>query len=458
MKNLDIIILAAGKGSRMKTSTSKVMHLLAGKPMIQHVVEVAKKLDPANIHVVVGSGSDVLRSHLRTHGVNLVEQKHQRGTGHAVMMAAPNLSAPKTLILYGDVPLISPTTLKQLVENPATISILVATVENAFGYGRILRGGDKKIQRIVEEKDATDIEKSIKEINTGIIAIDTKLLKRLLPELGSNNSQKEYYLTEIISLASQKHEKIGSCCPISSNEIRGINNQQQLSDLERIIQRKKAEELMLDKGARLADPSRIDIRGELTCEEDVFIDVNCVFIGNVNLEKGVTIGPNSVIGDSRIGRGTEVLPFSHIFGSIIGDGCAIGPYARIRPQSEIGDFVKIGNFVEIKKTTVKNGSKINHLSYIGDAKLGEQVNVGAGTITCNFDGNSKHVTVIENRSFIGSNTSLVAPVTIGRETVIGAGSTITKDTEAGKLTLSRSKQITIEGWRKKKVTDIKKRN
>ncbi len=453
--DLDIVILAAGEGSRMKSKLPKVMNILGGKPMINHVIDTVKTLSPKSIYVVYGSGGDYVKKNLNSPDLIFIKQEKQLGTGHAVLTAASELSAKNTMILYGDVPLIRENTLRKLVENPSMLTLLLTHMDNPKGYGRIIRDADNDIKQIVEEKDASTKQRQIREVNTGILVAETKALKRWLPQIKNNNAQREFYLTDLTSLAVAQKVKVNYCVPESNNEILGINTKAELAMVERALQQRRASNL-IDNGITLADPNRIDIRGNLTCESDVFIDINCIFEGKVHLASGVKIGAHSIIRETSIGNHSEILPFSHLENVRVGTNCQVGPYARLRPNTTLENNVKIGNFVEIKKSDIGTGSKINHLSYLGDAELGENVNVGAGTITCNYDGNRKHKTVIQNRAFIGSNSSLVAPVKIGEESVIGAGSTITKNTADAKLTLSRSKQKTITNWKKSKKTSNRK--
>ena len=445
MSDLDIVILAAGKGSRMKSALPKVMHQIGGKPMINHVIDTARKLSPREIFIIYGDGGEYVKNRLQAPDLTFIEQEEQLGTGHAVMMASSFLNSKKTLILYGDVPLINEKTLLQLIDSKSKLTILTANLNDPRGYGRVLRGKSTTIKKIVEEKDATPAERLVKEINTGILVANSRSLQTWLPKLKKSNAQKEYYLTDLIGLAIQDDCKIESASPDTTTEILGINTKRQLAKLERVFQKKLAS-CLTDQGVTLADLERLDIRGNITCGEDVFIDVNCIFEGEIILKQGVKIGANCIIRNSSIGEGTEILPFSFIDNVEIGKYCKVGPYARLRPETILNDNVSVGNFVEVKKTNIGEGSKVNHLTYLGDADLGKKVNVGAGTITCNYDGIKKHKTKIEDQSFIGSNSSLVAPLQVKKGSVIGAGSTITKDTKAGKLTLSRSNQKTIENW------------
>ena len=447
-ENLSVIILAAGKGTRMNSSIPKVLHELGGKPLLKHVIDAARSLNPAKICVVYGHGGDVVPQALGDETLQFVMQEPQLGTGHAVQAAMPYIEETgRTLVLYGDVPLIKPDTLHHLLESGAGLSLLTMRLENPQGYGRIVRDDAGRIVGIAEEKDATREQRDIKEVNTGILASRTAQLKSWLLELKNENAQKEYYLTDIVGIASNEGKTIHAASPGSQWEVMGVNDKVQLADLERIFQMEKAVELMR-KGASLADPSRFDVRGTLACGTDVTIDVNCLFEGNVKLGSNVKIGANSVLRDVEVMDGTEIAPFSHIEDAVIGRNCRIGPFARIRPGSVLEEAVHIGNFVEVKNSRIAEKSKANHLSYIGDATVGRNVNIGAGTITCNYDGANKHRTIIEDDAFIGSDTQLVAPVTVGKGATIGAGSTIVKNTPEGGLTLSRAKQVHIEYWKR----------
>lgn len=448
MTNLNIVILAAGKGTRMYSAKPKVLHELAGKAMLQHLLDTANKLNSNKTIVVYGHGGELVPKSVKSLNTEFAIQEPQLGTGHAVQQAMPLLNDESiTLVLYGDVPLIQTTTLQQLLEAPKSLNLLTQYAENPQGYGRIVRNAENKITSIVEEKDATDEQRSIKEINTGILSAPTGMLRNWLASLQNNNSQGEYYLTDIVAMAVAQNVEIKSAQPGHSWEVMGVNSKVQLAELERILQSELANKLLLH-GVTLADPARIDIRGNLECSQDVEIDVGCIFEGNVKLASGVKVGAYSVIKNSTIAANTNIAPFSHIDSAEIGQGCHIGPYARIRPGTKLHDEVHIGNFVEIKNSEISEKSKANHLSYIGDATVGSRVNIGAGTITCNYDGANKFRTVIEDDAFIGSDTQLVAPVTVGRGATIGAGSTITKDTPEEELTLSRSKQISITGWKR----------
>ncbi|TMH57939.1 MAG: UDP-N-acetylglucosamine diphosphorylase/glucosamine-1-phosphate N-acetyltransferase [Betaproteobacteria bacterium] len=447
---MNIVILAAGPGKRMHSSTPKVLHRLAGRALLAHVFDTAKQLSPKVICVVYGHGGELVRQAVEENGVVWVMQEPQLGTGHAVMQAASHLDERwPTLVLYGDVPLIRAETLRHLVDATGTgLGLLTATLDRPTGYGRILRNG-KKVVGIVEEKDASARQRALREINTGIVVAPTKKLKSWLAKLQNDNAQKEYYLTDIVALATKERLPVTAIQADAAWEALGVNSRAQLAELERIYQRKLAASL-LEQGVALADPSRCDVRGNLTCGRDVAVDVNCVFEGEVKLGDGVSVGANCVLKDVTVGAGTRIEPFCHLEDADIGADCRIGPYARIRPgtRSRIAERVHIGNFVELKASSIGAGSKANHLTYIGDSEVGRNVNIGAGTIVCNYDGANKHRTVIEDDVFIGSDTQLVAPVRVGRGATLGAGTTLTKDAPAGELTLSRVKQVSIPDWQR----------
>jgi bifunctional UDP-N-acetylglucosamine pyrophosphorylase/glucosamine-1-phosphate N-acetyltransferase len=426
---MNVVILAAGKGKRMRSDLPKVLHPIAGKPMLAHVLDTARKLGAARICVVYGHGGEQVREALAADDLTWARQDPQLGTGHAVLQALPHLDpAAPTLVLYGDVPLTRVETLQRLLKvSRGGTALLTVNLPNPAGYGRIVRA-DGKVVRIVEEKDADNAERAIDEVNTGILVAPTAALARWLPGLGNSNAQGEYYLTDIVGLAVGEGMAVEAVHPNHVWEVEGVNSKVQLSALERIHQRNIAEVLM-EAGVTLADPDRIDVRGELTCGRDVFIDVNCVFEGKVSIGDGARILPNCVIHDA-----------------VVGPQCIIGPFARLRPGTVLGTDVHIGNFVEVKNSSVADHSKANHLAYVGDATIGSRVNVGAGTITCNYDGANKFRTVIEDDVFIGSDTQLVAPVTVGKGATLGAGTTLTKDAPPGELTLSRARQLTIPGW------------
>lgn len=445
---LDILVLAAGKGTRMRSDLPKVLHPIGGKALVQHVVDTARQVGGEQILIIVGHGAEKVEEKMAAPDVKFVLQAEQLGTGHAVQQALPHLRADATvLILYGDVPLTRAETLEKLVAGVSDhqMGLLTVNLPDPSGYGRIVRDQKGAVVAIVEHKDATDEQKTIPEINTGIMAVKAAHLQRWLPQLKNNNAQGEYYLTDIISMANADGIAIHIEQPDAVEEVEGINNRQQQAALERYYQKQKAAELMV-AGVTLLDPSRIDIRGSLSVGRDVVIDVNCVFEGDVVLGDGVVIEPNSIIINSRIGNNSHIKAFSHIEDSVLAEGCDIGPYARLRPGTQLADGVKIGNFVETKKAVIAKGSKVNHLSYIGDAQVGSKVNVGAGTITCNYDGVNKFKTEIGDNAFIGSNSALVAPVKIGEGATIGAGSIITKDVETQELAIARAKQRNIQGW------------
>ena len=446
---MNVVILAAGMGKRMQSDLPKVLHPLAGKPLLSHVISTAKALNPSRICVVYGHGGDLVPSQLAAEDVRFVLQSPQLGTGHAVMQASDALddSAP-TLVLYGDVPLTTATTLQTLVDKAGKerLAVLTVDLEDPTGYGRIVRENNR-IVRIVEQKDASDSERAIREVNTGILVAPTRALKSWLSKLSNNNAQQEYYLTDIIAMAVKEGAPVESAQPAQVWETLGVNSKVQLAELERIYQRAIANAL-LEQGVTLADPNRIDVRGELHCGRDVSIDIGCVFEGEVVLGDGVVIGANCVIRDAKIHSGAMIKPFSHIDGTRIGSDAQIGPYARLRPGTVLGDDVHVGNFVEIKNSQFDAHSKANHLAYVGDATVGARVNIGAGTITCNYDGANKHRTVIEDDAFIGSDTQLVAPVTVGKGATIGAGTTLTKDAPPDSLTVSRAKQTSIASWQR----------
>jgi bifunctional UDP-N-acetylglucosamine pyrophosphorylase/glucosamine-1-phosphate N-acetyltransferase len=426
---MNVVILAAGKGKRMHSDLPKVLHPIAGKPMLAHVLAAARKLGAARICVVYGHGGEQVREALVAPDLTWAKQEPQLGTGHAVLQALPQLDPAPTLVLYGDVPLIRTETLERLlkVSQGGTLALLTVKLPNPKGYGRIVRAAGK-VTRIVEEKDADDAERAIDEVNTGILVAPTAALARWLPGLGNSNAQGEYYLTDIVGLAVGEGMAVEAVHPDHAWEVEGVNSKVQLAALERIHQRNIAEALM-EAGVTLADPDRIDVRGELTCGRDVFIDVNCVFEGKVTIADGARILANCVIHDA-----------------VVGPQCIVGPFARLRPGTVLGTDVHVGNFVEVKNSSIADHSKANHLSYVGDATVGSRVNVGAGTITCNYDGANKFRTVIEDDVFIGSDSQLVAPVTVGRGATLGAGTTLTKDAPAGQLTISRARQATIPGW------------
>jgi len=446
---MNVVILAAGMGKRMQSDLPKVLHPLAGKPLLSHVVDTARQLNPSRVCVVYGHGGDLVPSTLAADDLRFVLQVPQLGTGHAVMQAAAALDDDvPTLVLYGDVPLTASQTLETLLNKAGKEKLAVLTVDlpDPTGYGRIVRE-NQRIVRIVEQKDASSVERAIQEVNTGILVAPTRSLKAWLGKLSNNNAQQEYYLTNIIAMAVEDGMPIESTQPLHVWETLGVNSKLQLAELERIYQRNIANRL-LEQGVTLADPGRIDVRGALSCGRDVSIDVGCVFEGMVELGDGVSIGANCVIRDAKIRPGVTIKAFSHIEGAEVGNDSQIGPYARLRPGTHLGADVHIGNFVEVKNSQFDAHSKANHLAYIGDATVGARVNIGAGTITCNYDGANKHRTVIEDDAFIGSDTQLVAPVTVGKGATLGAGTTLTKDAPPFSLTVSRAKQISISGWQR----------
>ncbi|KUJ74074.1 bifunctional N-acetylglucosamine-1-phosphate uridyltransferase/glucosamine-1-phosphate acetyltransferase [Thiomicrospira sp. XS5] len=449
--SLKVIILAAGKGTRMRSSLPKVLQPLAQKPLLGHVVETADSLDCENIVTVIGHGAEQVAERMAHPNISFAMQEEQLGTGHAVQQAMPHFSDEDTvLVLYGDVPLTRAETLQDLlslVDEQHPLALLTINLEDATGYGRIVRDVHHAVQAIVEEKDASPAEKSIQEVNTGILAASGRYLRQWLGRLSSDNAQGEYYLTDIIAMCVADGFEVHTTQPESEIEVLGVNNKMQLQALERRYQQALAEELMV-QGVTLIDASRLDIRGRLDVGQDVQIDVNVVFEGQVTLGNNVVIEANCVIKDAEIADNTVIHAFSHIESATIGQACQIGPYARLRPGTELAEGVKIGNFVETKKAQIGRGSKVNHLSYVGDTVMGQEVNIGAGTITCNYDGVNKHQTIIGDHVFVGSDTQLVAPVTVHDGATIGAGSTITKDAPADTLSLSRSKQISFKDWQR----------
>lgn len=447
---LNIVILAAGKGTRMHSSLPKVLHPLAGTPMLTHVITTAKALKPSKLCVVYGFGGDLVVQTIADDSIIWAMQQEQKGTGHAVQQAALHLEQESiTLVLFGDVPLIRVDTCERVLNEAEknVLTLLTLNMTDPTGYGRILRNSNGAIVGIVEQKDATEKQRQISEVNTGIMAIPTRQLMAWLQRLKADNAQGEYYLTDIVAMAVADGVAVTSVAAVDSAEVFGVNSKKDLATLERAYQKQIAEQL-LAQGVTLADPARIDVRGTLNCGQDVAIDVNCVFEGTVKLGNNVQVGTNSVIRNTCIGDDTKIAPFSHIDDAEIGQDCRIGPYARIRPGTRLSAKTHIGNFVEIKNSDVGFNSKINHLSYVGDSTVGKDVNIGAGTITCNYDGVNKHRTIIEDGAFIGSDTQLVAPVTVGKDATIAAGSTITKNAPAGELSLSRGKQVTIKGWKR----------
>ena len=446
---MNIVILAAGMGKRMQSALPKVLHPLAGKPLLGHVIDTARALSPRQLCVIYGHGGDAVPNAFADAGLSFAKQEPQLGTGHAVMQALPFIEdgAP-TLVLYGDVPLTTAASLQRLVTAAGNdkLGVLTVTLDDPSGYGRIVREGGK-ITRIVEQKDADAAQRAICEINTGIIVAPTGKLRGWLAALSNNNAQGEYYLTDVIAAAVADGVEVVSAQPDDVAETLGVNSKVQLAELERVHQGNIARGL-LEQGVTLLDPARLDVRGKLDCGRDVVIDVNCVFEGEVSIGEGASIGANCVIRNARIGAGAEIKPFTHIEDAVVGEQAHIGPYARLRPGTELARATHIGNFVEVKNSKIGVGSKANHLAYVGDADVGSGVNIGAGTITCNYDGANKFRTIIEDDAFIGSDTQLVAPVRVGKGATIGAGTTLTKDAPAGQLTLSRPKQLSLAGWQR----------
>ncbi len=460
--SLHIVIMAGGQGTRMHSTKPKVLHQLGGQPMLARVIDAASALNPESIHVIIGFGGDKIREALPMLDVNWVIQAAQLGTGHAVLQALPFIPDTATvLILSGDVPLIQVDTLRALIAccfplkagEKSPLGLLVATVPDPTGLGRIVRNKQGAIETIVEEKDATPALRQINEIYSGICCTTADYLKQWLPKLQSHNAQKEYYLTDIITMATADDLPIQSLQVADPIEIQGINNRLQLQTLERVFQGRIASQLMCS-GVTVADATRIDVRGELTCGIDVFIDVNTIFSGQVVIGEGSTIGANCSLNQVTLGAHCKILPNSVLDGAQIGDHCHIGPFAHIRPGTQLADHCKIGNFVETKKAIVGSHTKASHLSYLGDVSIGKHVNIGAGTITCNYDGVNKYPTVIGDGVFIGSDTQLIAPIVVGENATIGAGSTISKDVPAGELTLTEAKQKTIYGWQRPKKKDV----
>ena len=454
---LEILILAAGRGTRMHSGLPKVLHTLAGKPLIGHVVDAAQELGAAKICVVYGFGGEAVPQALADDKLTFVLQSEQHGTGHAVKQALPQLSDDSvTLVLYGDVPLTRTATLRPLVDaaRAGKLGLLTVTLPQPEGYGRIVRDNGK-VSRIVEHKDATPAERAIDEVNTGILAVSTQHLKAWIAELKNHNAQGEYYLTDIIAMAVRDGVSVDTHQPSFAWEVLGVNSKAQLAALERVHQHEVARHL-LEAGVTLLDPARLDVRGSLICGRDVQIDVNCVFEGHVELGDNVHVGANCVLRNCHVAANTRLDAFTLIDDAHIGEDARLGPFTRIRPGTTLAREVHVGNFVEIKNSQIDVGSKIGHLSYIGDTTMGKNVNIGAGTITCNYDGANKHRTVIEDEVFVGSDTQLVAPVTVGKGATLGAGTTLTKDAPAEELTLSRVKQLTMTGW--KRPTKQKKGN
>ncbi|MFN2288998.1 MAG: bifunctional UDP-N-acetylglucosamine diphosphorylase/glucosamine-1-phosphate N-acetyltransferase GlmU [Chromatocurvus sp.] len=448
--SLEIIVLAAGRGTRMRSAKPKVLHALAGEPLLAHVLSTARELQPARLHVVVGHGAEQVREVLPDDDIHWVQQSDQLGTGHAVLQALPAIADDSdVLVLYGDVPLLSSDTLRALVAGgPA---LLTAEMAQPAGYGRILRDAAGHLLAVVEHRDATGIQRAISEVNTGVLAMSAADLKKFLPEVGNANSQGEYYLPDVLPLALASGRHIGSVSASSELDVLGVNDRGQLAVVERELQRRRARELML-AGVALADPARIDVRGRLDCGNDVFIDVNTVFEGSVTIGEAASIGPNCVLRDCEIGAHSTVHAMSHLEMAHVGQRCSVGPFARLRPGTCLADDARIGNFVETKKARIGAGSKVNHLSYIGDSTLGDGVNIGAGTITCNYDGVQKHETRIGDGVFVGSNATLVAPLDIANDGFVAAGSTVTRNIATSELAVGRGRQRNISGWRRPGVS------
>lgn len=447
---LEIVILAAGLGTRMKSSKPKALHSLAGKPVLSHLLDTAKVLGAEKVHVVIGKGADQVKETFRDEPVNWVLQSQQLGTGHALKQALPDCDhANRLLILLGDAPLVTQSTLLQLLALDCDLGILSVILDDPFGYGRIIRSGSDQVKAIIEEKDASDKEKQIGEINTGVMVADVGSLNGWIDGLDLNNAQGELLLTDIVTIAAEfgggKSAGVKTHITSDPGEVMGVNDMQQLAALEREFQMRTAADLM-KQGVRLADPSRFDLRGEIEVGLDVEIDVNCIFEGQVTLGDGVKVGPNCVIRDCDIGAGTQIKATSVLEEAVVGANCIVGPFARLRPGTRLEEEVSIGNFVEVKKSTIGKGTKASHLSYLGDATIGSGVNIGAGTITCNYDGENKNETLIGDGVFVGSNSALVAPITISENVYVAAGSTITKNVKAGSLTIARGRQRDIENW------------
>ncbi|MBD9426005.1 bifunctional UDP-N-acetylglucosamine diphosphorylase/glucosamine-1-phosphate N-acetyltransferase GlmU [Pseudomonas sp. PDM15] len=451
--SLDIVILAAGQGTRMRSALPKVLHPVAGKPMLGHVIDTARMLSPRKIHVVIGHGAELVRERLAADDINFVLQAEQLGTGHAVAQALPALEAEKVLILYGDVPLTRVETLTRLLEqaNDAQLGLLTVNLADPTGYGRIVRDANGVVQAIVEHKDASEAQRAIREGNTGILAVPGKRLGDWLGRLSNSNAQGEYYLTDVIAMAVADGLVVATETAQDEMEVLGANDRIQLSQLECHYQQRMARQLMA-QGVTLFDPHRFDVRGEVTVGRDVTIDINVILEGKVVIEDNVQIGPNCVIKDSILRRGSIVKANSHLEGAEVGEGADCGPFARLRPGAKLGAKAHVGNFVELKNAVLGEGAKAGHLSYLGDAEIGARTNIGAGTITCNYDGANKHKTVMGEDVFIGSNSSIVAPVTLGDGATTGAGSTVTQDVPAKALAVGRAKQRNIEGWKRPQKT------
>jgi|TARA_B110000285_G_scaffold47808_2_gene53958 bifunctional UDP-N-acetylglucosamine pyrophosphorylase/glucosamine-1-phosphate N-acetyltransferase len=445
-KAIEVCILAAGKGTRMKSSKPKVLHPIAGRPMLRHLVSTVQSLGINNVHVVVGSGADEVKQSFQNDDIDFVLQLEQKGTGHAVMQALPHLDESKrVLILLGDAPLLKAETIEKMLKCECDLGVLTVIQANPFNYGRIIRQHDQIIE-IVEEKDAGDEQRQISEVNTGVMIADVKKLSRWLDRITPENSQGELLLTDIVKMANSDGDVVKGIVAADPIEVQGVNDFEQLSQLERYYQTTIAKQLM-QGGVHLMDPNRIDVRGDLKVGADSTIDINCIFEGNVSLGSNVRVGANCKIIDSTIADNVEIKPNSIIEGASLEAGCSVGPFVRLRPGAQLGQDVAIGNFVEVKKTTLGKGSKASHLSYLGDAIIGAGVNIGAGTITCNYDGVNKHITEIQDDVFVGSNTALVAPVVVGQGSTIAAGSTITKQIDADSLAIGRGRQKNLSNWK-----------
>ena len=445
-KTIEVCILAAGKGTRMKSSKPKVLHPIAGRPMLRHLVSTVQSLGINNVHVVVGSGADEVKQSFQNDDIDFVLQLEQKGTGHAVMQALPHLDESKrVLILLGDAPLLKAETIEKMLKCECDLGVLTVIQANPFNYGRIIRQHDQIIE-IVEEKDAGDEQRQISEVNTGVMIADVKKLSRWLDRITPENSQGELLLTDIVKMANSDGDVVKGIVAADPIEVQGVNDFEQLSQLERYYQTTIAKQLM-QGGVHLMDPNRIDVRGDLKVGADSTIDINCIFEGNVSLGSNVRVGANCKIIDSTIADNVEIKPNSIIEGASLAAGCSVGPFVRLRPGAQLGQDVAIGNFVEVKKTTLGRGSKASHLSYLGDAIIGAGVNIGAGTITCNYDGVNKHITEIQDDVFVGSNTALVAPVVVGQGSTIAAGSTITKQIDADSLAIGRGRQKNLSNWK-----------
>ena len=444
---LHVVILAAGQGKRMRSALPKVLHRIAGRPLLAHVIDAARALKPDRIHVVVGHGGDAVRAVFAGEAIEWVEQARRLGTGHALMQALPRIPRAATvLVLNGDAPLVRAVTLRKLVRAAGKgIAIATSDLSDPTGYGRVVRDAKGRVQRIVEQKDAKRAELAIREWYAGFLAGSASRLAGWLAKVANRNAQKEYYLTDLIGIAAAAGAPVSAVKAAERMEVAGVNSREELAILERAFQNAQAKKL-LAAGVALADLWRVDVRGDLACGQDVSIDVNCVFEGQVKLGDGVKIGPNCVLRNVTVAAGTEVLAFSLLEDAEVGAGCRIGPYARLRPGAQLAEGVHIGNFVEVKASRIGAGSKANHLAYIGDSEVGSRVNIGAGTITCNYDGVAKHRTIIEDDCFIGSDATLVAPVRIAKGSYIGAGSTISRDTPPGQLTVARARQVSIPRW------------